>query len=254
MHNITLKVDLTRENCDDIIAAIDCCISKKAAVNIGDIKNGIGLFINIYKVINIYEIMKECPRKFYNSGFIENVIVKLVSNIKKKKYTIPQKEKGFDFYCEKLSECINEKYMLIKNDDCEKGKAVCLKYGHEIGNYLEANSNNLISHGLVVAIGILVSAEVSYNLKIMSKDCLLYHYSIIENLDIKSYLDETLTYNIKLDNTFAQGVLDMILLEDLGKVYNNKGNIYVSVKMNKVLLAFKNVKKRIQGVTKCETI
>ncbi len=133
-----------------------------------------------------------------------------------------------------------------------------LKYGHTIGNFLEFSCNGAMRHGEAVAFGMLVSAEISNILGFLSNDDMLFHYQLLDKINVLKqiasffkYLDGDIVKKISTSTTLnnisiSQNTISLILMDSIGKNHKEQDSYYTIVPLDIVNKGIENVKNRIK--------
>ncbi len=151
----------------------DSCIGSKISLNLGGIKNQLGLFYAPEEVIILPKLLDSLPVKEYWAGFGEimhyflqksnqndinlarDYSDKLINNLKPSTYL--------------LSEVLNRSLKIKKNfievDEFDQFERKALNFGHTIAHALEYSTENKIPHGIAVLIGIKMILNYSENIK-----------------------------------------------------------------------------------------
>jgi 3-dehydroquinate synthase len=69
-----------------------------------------------------------------------------------------------------IRSALSVKRSVIEVDEYELDLRRSMNFGHSIGHALEAITNHSIPHGIAVAVGVLVEAEISYQRGMLSKE------------------------------------------------------------------------------------
>ena len=223
-----------------ILAAFDSVISLKQAVNSDHAKNAIGLYHTPTAIYSSIEFFTTLSLKDIRSGIcetIKNTLAILPSEI-------PRLSMQLNNALYLHSEAINlikdisiqAKQMVMRHDKFEKKKALILEYGHTVGHVIELLDSMIhehsITHGEAIGIGMLVEAEISYNMGYLSKNDLDVHYDMLSKIKVYPKLpsgitiDQVIAY-LKKDNKRGYIPSDdnhvgMILLKELGVANGNE--------------------------------
>ena len=150
----------------------DSCIGSKISLNLGGIKNQLGLFYSPEKVIILPSLLNSLPVREYWAGFGEMMhyflqkpngdvinLAKdysetLIKNLKPSTYLLTQV----------LKRSLNIKKNFIEVDEFDKSERKALNFGHTIAHALEYSTKNKIPHGIAVLIGIKIILNFSENI------------------------------------------------------------------------------------------
>ena len=143
---------------------------------------------------------------------------------------------------------IQSKLRIIEKDPTEKGYGMTLEYGHTFGHAIEFFTKGRIPHGLAVAKGMCIAAELGHYLGFISKDHVEKHYMLLDEklaLDVSIPDDvsvEDIMHTILNDNKKVARGIKYILLKDIGECQNPDGDFQVYVEpevVRKVLNDYK---------------
>ncbi|MCD7981238.1 MAG: iron-containing alcohol dehydrogenase [Clostridiales bacterium] len=130
---------------------------------------------------------------------------------------------------------IQSKLPILKQDPSEKLFAMALEYGHTFGHAIEFYSGGTIPHGIAVAKGMCVAAELSHSLGYLTQEEVDKHYRLFGEclgLDLK------IPANITVDNIMSTILADnkktvkgvkYVLLKKIGECLNPDGDFQVCV-------------------------
>lgn len=149
-----------------LLAQVDASIGGKVGVDLGSLKNQVGLFSNPHAVFVDYRFLKTLPKREVLSGFAEVIKHALIADVEY--WNLLQ---HFDLsvqhdWNEIVLKSIEIKSNVVKEDPHEKGRRKMLNFGHTIGHALESffleQGQNSVTHGEAVAIGIICECWLSH--------------------------------------------------------------------------------------------
>ena len=208
-----------------LLSMVDASVGGKNGVDLGVLKNQIGVINNPEIVLIQTQFLNTLPANEITSGYAEMLKHGLIHS---KEYW--NKIKVFDESNIHEIEDLLWESVLIKNeviteDPYEKGIRKTLNFGHTLGHAIEtyclteSNKNNLL-HGEAVANGMVLACYISTKLTGLSQETLndvsnhiLNKFSKIEfnKADIESIIDL-----LKFDKKNSNGKVLFVLLEDIG--------------------------------------
>lgn len=219
-----------------IMSAFDSVISLKQAVNSNHAKNALGIYHKPVAIYSSAEFFYTLEYKEVRSGLCEtvkNVLTILPSAIQ----TLSNKiNAALDLQEEAISLVkdisITAKQKVMRHDKLEKKNALILEYGHTLGHAIELIDSkkhaNSIPHGEAVGLGMLIEAEISYQMGCLSQKDLDTHYDILSKINIDPKLPSGITIEeviefTKNDNkrgyiSADENHVGIILLKELGCV------------------------------------
>ena len=150
----------------------DSCIGSKISLNLGGIKNQLGLFYSPEKVIVLPNLLNSLPVREYWAGFGEIMhyfiqkpnaddiaLAREYSDV-----LIKNLKPSTNLLTKVLNRSLNIKKKFIEVDEFDKSERKALNFGHTIAHALEYSTNNKIPHGIAVLIGIKIILNFSENM------------------------------------------------------------------------------------------
>jgi 3-dehydroquinate synthetase len=223
------------------MAVTDSCLSNKQAVNGAFGKNQYGMYrapIFIFGDTKYLQTESLPGRKSAIAEGIKNAFINDASLL--------------PYYENKLENCdlnnldpmtltdlaynvIRSKLAILEQDPSEKHFAMALEYGHTFGHAIEFFSGGSIPHGIAVAKGMCIAAEISHRLGYMSREEADKHYRLFgeklrldlkipENISVDDIMDTILADNKKT----VKGV-KYVLLEKIGVCLDPDGDYQICV-------------------------
>lgn len=207
----------------------DSSVGGKTALNHKKTKNLLALFSAPRKIITDTGFLKTLPRDDWFSGIGE--IFRLCITGGKDFLDVFAREldaflKGdMDATSRLIATSLSAKKAIVEFDEFELDLRRSMNYGHSFGHALEALTDYKISHGVGVAIGILVENEVAFHRKLLSKaerDYLLGLGSkIIPPEALNTFIEANLDGIIDLlrrDKKAEGAILKLATLESIGQM------------------------------------
>ncbi len=209
-----------------LLAQVDSSVGGKTAVNHPLGKNMIGAFYQPCAVIADTKVLSTLPEREFSAGLAEVI-----------KYGIIRDKEFYDWLEDNIESimkrddaaleytiersCIN-KAEVVAEDERESGIRATLNLGHTFGHAIETALNYKgWLHGEAVACGMLMAADLSMRLGLIEQDKVDRIHLLLErtNLPTKIHKDvklEQMLDNMKVDKKSRDGVLYLILLNDIG--------------------------------------
>jgi shikimate kinase/3-dehydroquinate synthase len=160
--------------CTSLVGAVDAAVGGKAAVNLVNIKNLVGLFTVPEAVILDLYSLGTLPRKqiaeglseAYKTGLILNPeLAELISQ------NLGRLLRGDLLLLAQVARLSAQaKAGVVSQDFREGGVRRILNLGHTYGHALESYNNLKVSHGQAVAAGLMVSAAISQERGLIDND------------------------------------------------------------------------------------
>ena len=210
-----------------LLSIVDASIGGKVGINIGGLKNQVGVF-NYPKLILIdTSFLETLPKREINSGFAEMLKHGLI--FEKNYYKTLSELKNIDskLSTELIYNSIKIKNEVVNRDPKEKNFRKILNFGHTLGHAIESHflgkkkAKNLL-HGEAISIGMILESYISYKiLKLPYEQCKNIKQTINNNFkkvkinkeDLKSILRL-----IKFDKKNRGEKVLFVLLYEIGKI------------------------------------
>jgi 3-dehydroquinate synthase len=206
-----------------LLAMVDASIGGKTGVNLGELKNQIGVFSDPIAVFIDPGFLATLPHQEKLSGFAEMMKHGLIQDAVHFENVLKElAQEGSD-----LERLIQESVLIKKNivdkDPLEAGERKLLNFGHSVGHVLEGLNyhDERFTHGYCVAIGMIVETVISYRLDLVSSEekeyiisSLSTHYPI-PGLSVHDIA--TMLSMLRNDKKNREGKLLFTLIEKIGK-------------------------------------
>ncbi|MFC7357274.1 3-dehydroquinate synthase [Jejudonia soesokkakensis] len=209
-----------------LLAMVDASVGGKNGVDLGTLKNQIGVIKEPLQVIVDTNFLKTLPKNEVVSGYAEMLKHGLIHS--EDYWNDVQK---FDIKNPASEENLIWKSILIKNevvteDPFEQNRRKTLNYGHTLGHAIESyclasETKKTLLHGEAIAIGIILATFLSTELLNFPKqkcqhiaNVILSHYPKVE------FTETTINDCIELlkyDKKNQHGKVLFVLLNDIGK-------------------------------------
>ena len=209
-----------------LLAQVDSSVGGKTAVNHPLGKNMIGAFYQPCAVFADTAVLSTLPEREFSAGLAEVIKYGLIrdkdfyawleENIE---LLISRNYEALVYAIERS--CIN-KAEVVAQDERESGLRAILNLGHTFGHAIEtALSYKGWLHGEAVACGMFMAADLSMRLGLIDQVHVARIKKLLEraNLPIQIHKDiklEQMLENMKVDKKSRDGVLFLILLNDIG--------------------------------------
>ena len=207
----------------------DSSVGGKTALNHKKTKNLLALFSAPRKIITDTGFLKTLPKDDWFSGIGE--IFRLCVTGGKDFLDVFDRELGaflrgdMDATSRLIATSLSAKKAIVEFDEFELDLRRSMNYGHSFGHALEALTDYKISHGVGVAIGILVENEIAFHRNLLSKserDYLLALGSKIIppealNTFVKANLDGIIDL-LRRDKKAEGTILKLATLESIGQM------------------------------------
>lgn len=210
-----------------LLAQVDSSVGGKTAVNHTLGKNMIGAFHQPVAVIADTNTLSTLPDREFSAGLAEVIKYGIIRDkafyswLEDNVELIMQRDNDAMEYCIERS-CIN-KAEVVAEDETESGIRAILNLGHTFGHAIETALNyKEWLHGEAVGCGMLMAADLSRRLGILEEDKVNSIRSILERINLPTTIHENVKAdqmfeNMKVDKKSRDGVLYLILLNDIGE-------------------------------------
>lgn len=211
-----------------MLAMVDASIGGKTGIDLGVLKNQIGVMASPKMVLIDYIFLKTLPKQQFNSGIAEVLKHGLIHSerfwkkITKNKITVETDELSSIIY-----KSIQIKNKIVSEDYYETGLRKSLNFGHTLGHAIESYSLShkeikSLLHGEAIAIGLALEAYLSskylgfpkkyvFEIKLVLKNYFnAIAFSNESIIDIISYL--------KYDKKNNNEQVNFVLLKDFGEI------------------------------------
>ncbi|MAZ72075.1 MAG: 3-dehydroquinate synthase [Flavobacteriaceae bacterium] len=209
-----------------LLAMVDASVGGKNGVDLGHLKNQIGVIQNPIAVFVFIDFLKTLPEAEVKSGFAEMLKHGLIAS---EDYwnALQNFDVSHTTSAEKyIWESIEIKNGIVTKDPTEKNLRKTLNYGHTLGHAIESYclenpKKEPLLHGEAVAIGMLLATYLSAELKGFPKEKLnnitqtlltLYKKYNFTEKDI-----EAIIQLLKFDKKNTHGNVNFVLLEDFNR-------------------------------------
>ena len=229
-----------------LLAMVDAAVGGKNGVDLGNLKNQIGV-INVPKMVLIdTQYLQTLPQNEMRSGLAEMLKHGLIYDKKYWEQFLDLKAIDFADFDELIHRSVEIKNEIVQQDPTEKNIRKALNFGHTLGHaiesyFLESENKTTLLHGEAIAAGMILESYISLHKKLISEQEYfqvkssiksIYDDIIFEENDIEPIMD-LLIHDKK--NEF--GHIQFALIEGIGKIKINQ-----SVENELILNAFLDYK------------
>lgn len=203
-----------------LLSMVDASVGGKTGVDLGVLKNQIGVFANPQMVIIDDVYLETLAARELTSGMAEIIKHGLIYDTKLFNQVKETKEQHINNLIHRSIEIKNE---VVLHDPKEKSIRKILNYGHTLGHaiesfYLESDEKENLTHGEAIAIGMICESYISNKLLNFStnkvteiKETILSIFPkiILQEADFSAILDL-----LKHDKKNVSGNVNFVLLYD----------------------------------------
>ncbi len=212
-----------------LLAQIDSSIGGKVAIDLPRGKNLIGNFYHPKAVYIDPQVLKTLEKRYVNDGLGEAIKYGLIKDeeLFEKFESIESYEALFEYIEDIIYKCCSIKKQVVEQDEKDKGERMILNFGHTIGHAIEKLENYKgVSHGEAVAIGMYSIALRCEELNICKDGVANRIKSLLDKFnlpyDFQGKTREDIIDAISVDKKTIGDFINLILIEDIGKVFIHK--------------------------------
>ncbi len=205
-----------------LLAMVDASVGGKTGVDLGVLKNQVGVIKQPKMVLLFPEFLKTLEPRQLTSGFAEMLKHGLISDAEYWKAL----SENPDFYSlAAIRSSVAIKNKIVEKDPTEQNVRKKLNFGHTLGHaiesyFLDTETKTPLLHGEAIAIGMILEGYLSHALTGLSmleleeiKRVFLKHFKRVAftPTDIEVILDL-----LKHDKKNAHGTINFVLLQEIG--------------------------------------
>jgi len=214
-----------------LLAMVDASVGGKNGVDLGNLKNQIGV-INVPKLVLIdTEYLSTLPQNEMRSGLAEMLKHGLIFDAAYWNQFKDLEKTDFADFDNLIYRSIEIKNEIVMQDPTENGIRKALNFGHTLGHaiesyFLENESKKTLLHGEAIAIGMILESYISWQKDLLSeaeyqeiKKAInaVFETIIFEEKDIQPILDLLIH-----DKKNEYGKIQFALLNGIGKIKINQ--------------------------------
>ncbi len=209
-----------------LLAMVDASVGGKTGVDLGNLKNQIGVINHSEMVIIDSNFLNTLPANEMRSGLAEILKHGLISDEKYWDKVSSLKDLSLDDLDEIIKESVDIKAEVVTEDPRENGLRKTLNYGHTLGHAIESyclenSERTTLLHGEAIAVGMILASYISAELQSFPKKKLENITSVILDIYGKQEFSkkeiEAIIDLMKHDKKNEFGKINFVLLEDIGK-------------------------------------
>jgi 3-dehydroquinate synthase len=229
-----------------LLAMVDASVGGKNGVDLGHLKNQIGV-INVPKMVLIDSTYLETlPQNEMRSGLAEMLKHGLIYDANYWKQFLDLSQLDFADFDTLIYQSIEIKNNIVMQDPTENGIRKALNFGHTLGHaiesyFLENENKKTLLHGEAIAAGMILESYLSWQKQcIDEKDYLeikntlnsIFERIVFEESDLAPILDLLIH-----DKKNEYGTIQFALLDGVGKIKINQ-----TAEKEMIIAAFLNYK------------
>ncbi|PRX39546.1 3-dehydroquinate synthase [Salegentibacter salegens] len=208
-----------------LLAMVDASVGGKTGVDLGNLKNQIGVINHAEMVVIDPAFLATLPQAEMRSGLAEILKHALISSEAYWNKVTNLSELTLDDLDDIIKESVEIKSKVVTEDPQENGLRKTLNYGHTLGHAIESYflthpEKTTLLHGEAIAVGMILATYLSKELQefpeeklkeITSKILDIYERVEFIKEDIQQIIDL-----MKYDKKNSHGNINFVLLKDIG--------------------------------------
>ncbi len=206
-----------------LLAMVDASIGGKTGVDLGVLKNQIGVINQPEMVLIVSDFLKTLDGRQLNSGFAEVLKHGLIQS---KRYWERSKNlSAFNAMDDIIYESVGIKNEVVLQDPTEQNIRKILNFGHTLGHaiesyFLEDKNGKQLLHGEAIAAGMILEAFLSHKTSGLAKEALEdIKVTFINRYGKVSFSDtdiESILALLKFDKKNSHGNINFALIKNIG--------------------------------------
>ncbi|MFZ4671161.1 MAG: 3-dehydroquinate synthase [Flavobacterium sp.] len=214
-----------------LLAMVDASVGGKNGIDLGNLKNQIGIINNPKLVLIDTEYLSTLPQNEIRSGLAEMLKHGLIAEKKYWSQFLDLKHTDFTDFDELIYSSIVIKNTIVMQDPTENGIRKALNFGHTLGHaiesyFLESEDKNNLLHGEAIAVGMILESFISWQkgliaeteyFEIKNTINAIFDSIVFEENDIQPILDLLIH-----DKKNEYGKIQFALLDGIGSIKINQ--------------------------------
>ncbi|HMB62954.1 MAG TPA: 3-dehydroquinate synthase [Eudoraea sp.] len=206
-----------------LLSMVDASIGGKTGVDLGKLKNQVGVINQPRMVLVITEFLKTLDRRQLNSGFAEMLKHGLIRD--EDYWNALKKRTDFDGMDRLIYDSVIIKNQVVLKDPTEEHLRKILNFGHTLGHaieshFLESDARPVLLHGEAIASGMILEAYLSHKIAGLDKQALAdITNTFLERYQKVEFSPEDITHILSLlkyDKKNTHGNVNFVLLNAIG--------------------------------------
>ena len=209
-----------------LLAMVDAALGGKNGVNLGALKNQVGVIKKPEMVVADVSFLGTLPPAEMRSGLAEMLKHGLIADEDYWNRLNSLKDLNFADLESLIKESMIIKENIVEQDPYEKGLRKSLNFGHTLGHaiesyFLETNSSKKLLHGEAVAVGMILAAYLSSELEDFPEkqrdEIRQSIYSMYGKIEISKEDQKKIMDLLKFDKKNEGGKINFVLLRKIGE-------------------------------------
>ena len=208
-----------------LLSMVDASIGGKTGVDLGGLKNQIGVIVNPQLVIIDSEFLKTLPKNEYKSGYSEMLKHGLIYDASYFRELSQFKSLEEGNIMPYIHRSVMIKNQVVNEDPYEINRRKILNFGHTLGHAIESyfltdSNKTVLLHGEAIAVGMILEAYLSTQLCELSSSEADEIKSVFLNLfpkvDFSKQDTQEILALLKYDKKNSHGKVKFVLLNKIG--------------------------------------
>ena len=209
-----------------LLGMVDASIGGKCGVDLGVLKNQVGVITSAFATIVYPPFIKTLPKRELISGWMEMIKHGFITSKEYLDATLLFETNDLSKIESLIWTSIVIKNNIVQNDQTELGRRKTLNFGHTLGHAIESyglqkKGQNWIKHGEAIAIGMGLACYLSHKIYAFPEEVFNDYLSKVKKLvafpnftenDIAQIIDY-----LKYDKKNSHGGVNFVLLKDIGQ-------------------------------------
>ena len=210
---------------------VDASVGGKNGVDLGNLKNQIGVFNLPQMVIVDTAYLETVPQNEMRSGLAEMLKHGLIYDKNYWEQFLDLKTIDFDALDELIFRSVEIKNEIVTIDPTEKNLRKALNFGHTLGHaiesyFLENENKTTLLHGEAIAVGMILESYISLNKNLISQsefsEIKTTLKSIYDDISFEENDIEPILELLIHDKKNEYGTIQFALIEGIGKIIINQ--------------------------------
>ncbi len=208
-----------------LLAMVDASVGGKTGVDLGNLKNQIGIIIQPEMVLIDSSFLGTLPANEMRSGLAEILKHGLIASEEYWRKVTNLADLDLSDLDDIIKESVDIKARIVKKDPKEKNIRKTLNYGHTLGHAIESYclthpDRNKLLHGEAIAAGMILETFISHKLQDFPENKLQQINGLIKDMYGKESFSaddiSEIKNLMKFDKKNERGNINFVLLKDIG--------------------------------------
>ncbi|MGA9637388.1 3-dehydroquinate synthase [Flavobacterium sp.] len=214
-----------------LLSMVDASVGGKNGVDLGNLKNQIGVFNLPQMVIVDTAYLETVPQNEMRSGLAEMLKHGLIYDKNYWEQFLDLKAIDFDALDELIFRSVEIKNDIVTKDPTEKNLRKALNFGHTLGHaiesyFLENENKTTLLHGEAIAVGMILESYISLHKNLINEaefnEIKTTLKSIYDDISFEENDIEPILELLIHDKKNEYGTIQFALIEGIGKIIINQ--------------------------------